>query len=90
MSNTKKSDKPFKGKAKCKSKSSCSSKKKSLGEKLTTVNTTYARLAMILLAVNFALTGYAVYSITQIQSTQMDSTPNEATSQGAQVASTEQ
>ena len=89
MSNTKKSDKPFKGKAKCKSKSSRSSKK-SLGEKLTTVNTTYARFAMILLAVNFALTGYAVYSITQIQSTQMDSTPEGTSSQGAQVASTEQ
>ena len=83
MSNTKKSDAPFKGKR-------TKTKKKTLGEKLTPVNTTYARLAMILLAVNFALTGYAVYSITQIQSTQMDSTPNEATSQGAQVASTEQ
>ena len=83
MSNTKKSDAPFKGKL-------TKTKKKTLGEKLTTVNTTYARFAMILLAVNFALTGYAVYSITQIQSTQMDSTPNESTSQGAQVASTEQ
>ena len=89
MSNTKKSDKPFKGKAKCKSKSPCSSKK-SLGEKLTTVSTTYARIVLLLMTVNFALTGYAVYSITQIQSTQMDSTPNESTSQGAQVASTEQ
>tara|TARA_B100000614_G_C14454261_1_gene455647 strand:+ start:444 stop:713 length:270 start_codon:yes stop_codon:yes gene_type:complete len=89
MSNTKKSDKPFKGKAKSKSKSSCSSKK-SLGEKLTTVSTTYARIVLLLMTVNFALTGYAVYSITQIQSTQMDSTPNESTSQGAQVASTEQ
>ena len=86
MSNTKKSDAPFKGK-RTKSKTS---KKKSLGEKLTTVNTTYARFAMILLAVNFALTGYAVYSITQIQSAQMDSTPEGTTSQGAQVASTEQ
>ena len=85
MSNTKKSDAPFKGK-RTKSKSS----KKSLGEQLTTVNTTYARLAMLLLAVNFALTGYAVYSITQIQSAQMDSTPDEPTRQGAQVASTEQ
>ena len=89
MSNTKKSDKPFKGKAKSKSKSSCSSKK-SLGEKLTTVSTTYARIVLLLMTVNFALTGYAVYSITQIQSTQMDSTPNGTTSQGAQVASTEQ
>jgi len=86
MSNTKKSDAPFKGK-RTKSKTT---KKKTLGEKLTTVNTTYARLAMILLAVNFALTGYAVYSITQIQSAQMDSTPEGTPSQGAQVASTEQ
>lgn len=86
MSNTKKSDAPFKGK-RTKSKTA---KKKSLGEKLTTVNTTYARFAMILLAVNFALTGYAVYSITQIQSTQMDSNPERTPSQGAQVASTEQ
>ena len=86
MSNTKKSDAPFKGK-RTKSKTS---KKKSLGEKLTTVNTTYARIVLLLMTVNFALTGYAVYSITQIQSTQMDSTPNESTSQGAQVASTEQ
>ena len=90
MSNTKKSEKPFKGKAKCKSKSSCSTKKKSLGEKLTTVSTTYARIVLLLMTVNFALTGYAVYSITQIQSTQMDSAPEETTSQGAQVASTEQ
>ena len=86
MSNTKKSDAPFKGK-RTKSKTS---KKKSLGEKLTTVNTTYARIVLLLMTVNFALTGYAVYSITQIQSTQMDSTPNGSTSHGAQVASTEQ
>lgn len=86
MSNTKKSDAPFKGK-RTKPKTS---KKKSLGEKLTTVNTTYARIVLLLMTVNFALTGYAVYSITQIQSAQMDSTPNEPTSQGAQVASTEQ
>ena len=86
MSNTKKSDAPFKGK-RTKSKTA---KKKSLSEKLTTVNTTYARIVLLLMTVNFALTGYAVYSITQIQSAQMDSTPNEPTSQGAQVASTEQ
>tara|TARA_Y100001938_G_C7788701_1_gene281463 strand:+ start:107 stop:364 length:258 start_codon:yes stop_codon:yes gene_type:complete len=84
MSNTKKSDAPFKGK-RTKSKTT----KKSLGEKLTTVSTTYARIVLLLMTVNFALTGYAVYSITQIQSAQMDSTPQEATSQGAQVASTE-
>ena len=88
MSNTKKSDKPFKGKAKCKSKSSCSSKK-SLKEKLTTVSTTYARIVLLLMTVNFALTGYAVYSITQIQSAQMDSAPDGSGSQAAQTASTE-
>ena len=85
MSNTKKSDAPFKGK-RTKSKTS---KKKSLGEKLTTVNTTYARIVLLLMTVNFALTGYAVYSITQIQSAQMDQTV-EPTSEAAQVASTEQ
>lgn len=84
MSNTKKSDAPFKGK-RTKSKNA----KKSLGEQLTTVNTTYARLAMLLLAVNFALTGYAVYSITQIQSAQMDNAPDGSGSQAAQTASTE-
>ena len=85
MSNTKKSDAPFKGK-RTKSKTS---KKKSLGEKLTTVNTTYARIVLLLMTVNFALTGYAVYSITQIQQDAMSS--DEApTSEGAQVASTEQ
>ena len=86
MSNTKKSDAPFKDK-RTKSKTA---KKKSLSERLTTVNTTYARIVLLLMTVNFALTGYAVYSITQIQSTQMDSTPEGTPSQAAQVASTEQ
>ena len=86
MSNTKKSDSPCKVK-RTKSKTA---KKKSLSERLTTVNTTYARIVLLLMTVNFALTGYAVYSITQIQSTQMDSTPEGTPSQAAQVASTEQ
>ena len=34
---------------------------------LTTVKTVYARAVMLLLAFNFCLTGYAVYSLTQIQ-----------------------
>ena len=79
MSNTKKN--------KCSSKKSCDTKT-SLGTKLTTVNTTYARIAILLLAVNFALTGYAVYSIAQIQSASMSS-DEEPTSEAAQVASTE-
>jgi hypothetical protein len=84
MSNTNKSDTPFKGK-----KNKTKPAKKSFGEQLTTVNTTYARIVLLLMTVNFALTGYAVYSITQIQSAQMDQTV-EPTSEAAQVASTEQ
>jgi hypothetical protein len=34
---------------------------------LTTVKTVYARAVMLLLAFNFCLTGYAVYSLTQLQ-----------------------
>jgi hypothetical protein len=34
---------------------------------LTTVNITYARIAILLLALNFLLTGYSVYSVVKIQ-----------------------
>mgnify|MGYP000323086825 CR=1 FL=1 len=84
MSTIKKKNAPFKSKRT----KPCKSKKKSLGETLTTVNTTYARIAMLLLAVNFALTGYAVYSITQIQSASM-SQGEDPTSEDARIASTE-
>jgi hypothetical protein len=89
MSNTSKDSKPFKGKTKKARSSTKSKKKQSLAEKLTTVNTTYARIVLLLLTINFAFTGYAVYSITQIQDTAMSS-DTESTSGGAQVASTEQ
>ena len=83
MSTTKKKGSCSKSEKKCKS-------EVSLGERLTTVNTTYARVALLLLAVNFALTGYAVYSITQIQSAAMS--PDEAVTSevDAQIASTGQ
>lgn len=89
MSNTKKSNVPFKGKTK-KTKRTKKSTKKTLGERLTTVNTTYARIVLLLLTINFAFTGYAVYSITQIQTAAMSSDYQPTTSAGAQVASTEQ
>ena len=89
MSNTSKSSKPFEGKTKkAKSTTKCD-KKKTLAEKLTTVNTTYARIVLLLLTINFAFTGYAVYSITQIQAATMSSN-EQPTSGSAQVASTEQ
>ncbi len=80
-------------KTKCKSSSRSATSKKSkvsLGETLTTVKTVYARAVMLLLTLNFALTGYAVYSITQIQSSAMSS-PEEVqvTRVIAQSASTE-
>ena len=39
---------------------------------LTTVNITYARIAILLLALNFLLTGYSVYSVVKIQLEQQD------------------
>jgi hypothetical protein len=39
---------------------------------LTTVKTAYARIAMLLLAINFCLTGYVVYSMNQTVQTQID------------------
>jgi hypothetical protein len=89
MSNTSKDSKPFKGKTKKARSTTKCSKKQSLAEKLTTVNTTYARIVLLLLTINFAFTGYAVYSITQIQDAAMSSNAG-STSGGAQVASTEQ
>ena len=42
--------------------------------KLTTVKTVYARIALILLALNFLLTGYAVMALTKQVSEKMDAT----------------
>ena len=40
--------------------------------KLTTVKTIYARVAVVLLALNFCLTGYVVYNINQNTQAQID------------------
>ena len=66
----------------------CSAKSEvSLGEKFTTVKTVYARAVLLLITLNFAFTGYTVYSLTQIQSEVMsppESIPlTEATAQSA-------
>jgi hypothetical protein len=39
----------------------------------TTVKTGYARIAVLLLAINFCLTGYVVYSMNSTMQTQIDS-----------------
>ena len=39
----------------------------------TTVKTAYARIAIILLAINFCLTGYVVYSMNKTTQAQLDS-----------------
>jgi hypothetical protein len=39
---------------------------------LTTVKTAYARVAVLLLALNFGLTGYVVYSMNNTMQTQID------------------
>ena len=64
--------------------------KVSLGEQFTTVKTIYARAVLILITLNFAFTGYTVYSLTQIQSEVM-SPPEDVplTEVTAQSASTE-
>jgi hypothetical protein len=40
--------------------------------KLTTVKTVYARAAVVLLALNFCLTGYVVYNMNQTTQAQID------------------
>ena len=47
----------------------CSTTKES---KLTTVKTIYARAAVVLLALNFCLTGYVVYTMNQTTQAQID------------------
>ena len=46
---------------------------------LTTVKTIYARAAIILLAMNFAFTGYLTYSMNKTQSETLDSMQNAPT-----------
>ncbi len=50
-------------------------------EKMTTISTTYARIAIILLALNFVFTGYAITRLVNIDST----TPTEETSESTEV-----
>ena len=55
-------------------------------------STTYARIVMVLLAVNMAFTGYAVYRLSDLQQEQIDSAngvPTEETTE-ATVEATEQ
>ena len=55
-------------------------------------STTYARIVMVLLAVNMAFTGYAVYRLSDLQQEQIDSAngvPNEVTTE-ATAEATEQ
>ena len=55
-------------------------------------STTYARIVMVLLAVNMAFTGYAVYRLSDLQQEQIDSAtgvPTEETTE-ATVQATEQ
>ena len=46
---------------------------------LTTVKTIYARAAIILLALNFAFTGYLTYSMNKTQSETLDNLQNATT-----------
>ena len=65
----------------------CSTTKES---KLTTVKTVYARAALVLLALNFRLTGYVVYNMNQTTQAQIDGiTGATETSQTTQQATTQ-
>ena len=56
---------------------------------LTTVKTAYARVVILLLAFNFCLTGYAVYSLTQIQTEAFSADQSVIPTQEVRSASTE-
>ncbi|MAF25108.1 hypothetical protein CL634_05985 [bacterium] len=49
-----------------------STQEESNNNQLTTVKTVYARIAVLLLAVNFVLTGYIVYSMNNTLQEQID------------------
>jgi hypothetical protein len=51
--------------------------------KLTTVKTVYARAAIVLLALNFGLTGYVVYNMNQNTQAQIDGITEGALMSGA-------
>lgn len=46
---------------------------------MTTISTTYARIAIILLALNFVFTGYAITKLANIESTETPETPEKTT-----------
>ena len=55
--------------------------------KLTTVKTVYARAAVVLLALNFCLTGYVVMSLNKTTQEQIESTQSATTTSGASATS---
>ena len=48
-------------------------------EKMTTISTTYARIAIILLALNFVFTGYAITKLANIEPTETTQKTTETT-----------
>jgi hypothetical protein len=58
-------------------------------ETLTTVSTTYARIAVLLLAFNMLLTGYAVYALNMSESSLEDANPKELSSDVTEEVTTE-
>jgi len=52
----------------------------------TTVKTGYARIAVLLLAINFCLTGYVVYSMNSTMQTQIDNVTGSQEALPAEVA----
>lgn len=44
---------------------------------MTTINTTYARICILLLAVNFVLTGYAITSLAKLQGAEEEQRPTQ-------------
>ena len=55
----------------------------------TTVKTGYARIAVLLLAINFCLTGYVVYSMTNTMQSQIDTVTGGPQEETEEATSTE-
>ena len=62
-------------------------KQESKSNQFTTVKTAYARIAVILLAINFCLTGYVVYNINKTTQAQLDSISSQPSTASAPAAS---
>tara|TARA_Y100000593_G_scaffold749_1_gene1447 strand:+ start:72309 stop:72533 length:225 start_codon:yes stop_codon:yes gene_type:complete len=56
----------------------------------TTVKTAYARIAVLLLAINFCLTGYVVYSMNNTMQDQIDGVTGVTKAEDGNVTSTAQ